>query len=67
MAEEGFKRKLAAILSANVEGNSRLMAEDEETTTLHNIYKGTIVNNCIYLLGNKNKGICPEGGYVLKV
>lgn len=29
MAEEGFKRKLTAILSADVEGYSRLMAEDE--------------------------------------
>ena len=32
MAEEGFKRKLAAILSADVEGYSRLMDDDEETT-----------------------------------
>jgi adenylate cyclase len=32
MAEEGFKRKLAAILSADVEGYSRLMDNDEETT-----------------------------------
>ena len=32
MAEEGFKRKLAAILSADVEGYSRLMREDEEAT-----------------------------------
>jgi adenylate cyclase len=32
MADEGFKRKLAAILSADVEGYSRLMGEDEEAT-----------------------------------
>jgi adenylate cyclase len=32
MAPEGFKRKLAAILSADVEGYSRLMDDDEETT-----------------------------------
>jgi TolB-like protein/class 3 adenylate cyclase len=32
MAEEGFKRKLAAILSADVEGFSRLMDNDEEAT-----------------------------------
>jgi len=32
MAEEGFKRKLAAILSADVEGYSRLMSEDEGAT-----------------------------------
>ncbi len=32
MIEEGFKRKLAAILSADVEGYSRLMDQDEEAT-----------------------------------
>jgi len=32
MAEEGFKRKLTAILSADVEGYSRMMGEDEEAT-----------------------------------
>jgi class 3 adenylate cyclase len=32
MANEGFKRKLSAILSADVEGYSRLMGENEETT-----------------------------------
>jgi adenylate cyclase len=32
MAEQGFKRKLAAILSADVEGYSRLMEDDEEAT-----------------------------------
>ena len=32
MAEDGFKRKLAAILSADVEGYSRLMDDDEEAT-----------------------------------
>ena len=32
MAEEGFKRKLTAILSADVQGYSRLMDDDEEAT-----------------------------------
>jgi adenylate cyclase len=32
MAQEGFKRKLTAILSADVAGYSRLMAEDETAT-----------------------------------
>ena len=32
MAQEGFKRKLTAILSADVKGYSRLMGEDEEAT-----------------------------------
>jgi adenylate cyclase len=32
MTTQDFKRKLSAILSADVEGYSRLMAEDEEAT-----------------------------------
>ena len=32
MEQEDFKRKLTAILSADVEGYSRLMGEDEEST-----------------------------------
>ena len=32
MADEGFKRKLTAILCADFEGYSRLMGEDEEAT-----------------------------------
>ena len=32
MAEEGFKRKLTAILNADVKGYSRLMGEDERGT-----------------------------------
>ena len=32
MTEEGLKRKLTAILSADVEGYSRLMGDDEEST-----------------------------------
>jgi adenylate cyclase len=32
LVEKGFKRKLAAILSADVQGYSRLMGEDEEAT-----------------------------------
>jgi adenylate cyclase len=32
MTDESFKRKLTAILSADVEGYSRLMSEDEEAT-----------------------------------
>jgi TolB-like protein/class 3 adenylate cyclase len=32
MADEGFKRKLTAILSADVEGYSRLMGDDEDAT-----------------------------------
>ena len=32
MTQEGFKRKLTAILSADVEGYSRLMDDDEKAT-----------------------------------
>jgi adenylate cyclase len=32
MGQEGFKRKLTAILSADAVGYSRLMAEDETAT-----------------------------------
>ena len=32
MTDEGFKRKLTAILSADVEGYSRLMDDDEAAT-----------------------------------
>jgi adenylate cyclase len=32
MTQKGFKRKLTAILSADVEGYSRLMGDDEEAT-----------------------------------
>jgi adenylate cyclase len=32
MDTQGFKRKLTAIFSADVEGYSRLMGQDEETT-----------------------------------
>jgi len=35
MAEKGFKRKLTAILSADVVGYSRLMRDDEEATVRH--------------------------------
>ena len=40
MADEGFKRKLTAILSADVEGYSRLMGNVEDTTvhTIHSYY-----------------------------
>ena len=57
MAQEGFKRKLTAIFSADVAGYSRLMGEDEEATirtltayrdvmaTLIQQYNGKIVDS----------------------
>ena len=52
MANEGFKRKLTAILSADVVGYSRLMGNDEEATirTL-NEYRGAICNLVKYYRG----------------
>ena len=56
MAPEGFKRKLTAILNADVEGYSRLMRENEEATirtlttyreamtTLIHKYRGRVVD-----------------------
>jgi adenylate cyclase len=56
MIEEGFKRKLTAILSADVEGYSHLMDDDEESTirtltdyrsamtTLIQQYRGRVVD-----------------------
>ena len=45
MADEGFKRKLTAILSADVKGYSRMMRDDEDSTirTLTN-YRSAISN-----------------------
>ncbi len=47
MTREGFKRKLTVILSADAEGYSRLMGDDEESTirTLTN-YRETMTK-CI--------------------
>ena len=44
MAENGFKRKLTAILSADVEGYSRLMDDNEEATVLTGV-SGIIPSN----------------------
>ncbi len=45
MPEQGYKRKLAAILSADVEGYSRLMSDDEEATVRTiTSYRSTIAN-----------------------
>jgi len=44
MADEGFKRKLAAILSADVEGYSRLMDDDEEATVRIQQFRGRVVD-----------------------
>jgi len=52
MAEEGFKRKLTAILSADAVGYSRLMGDDEEAT----IRTLTEYRDAITALVNQHKG-----------
>jgi len=47
MAEKGFKRKLAAILSADVEGYSRLMDDDEEATVRTLTAYRTAINDLV--------------------
>ena len=45
MTAQEVKRKLAAILSADVKGYSRLMGEDEEATVrILNAYKEVMTN-----------------------
>jgi TolB-like protein/class 3 adenylate cyclase len=47
MAEEGFKRKLAAILSADAEGYSRLMDDNEEATVRTLSMYRTAINDLV--------------------
>jgi adenylate cyclase len=52
MAQETFKRKLTAILSADVAGYSRLMRDDEEDT-VHTLYE---YKEMIFILIERNQG-----------
>jgi len=52
MAEEGFRRKLTAILSADVVGYSRLMGDDEEST----IRTLTIYRSAMTVLIHQHRG-----------
>jgi adenylate cyclase len=52
MTKEGFKRKLAAILSADAEGYSRLMGDDE-VSTIHTL---TIHKESISSLIKQHRG-----------
>ena len=47
MAEKGFKRKLAAILSADVVGYTRLMKNDEEATVRSLAAKRVLITKII--------------------
>ena len=53
MADEGFKRKLAAILSADVEGYSRLMDDDEEATVRTLTSYRTTISNLVQQYGGR--------------
>jgi class 3 adenylate cyclase len=63
MAEKGFKRKLAAILSADVDGYSRLMDDDEEATvrTLTNFR--TAINDLFQQYGGRVVEVDTYSGY----
>ena len=47
MTQDGFKRKLAAILSADVQGYSRLMDDDEEETVRTLTTYRTAINDLV--------------------
>ena len=49
MADAGFKRKLAAIPSAEVEGYSRLMDDDEEATVRTPTASRNAINDLVQL------------------
>ncbi|MGD9262249.1 MAG: tetratricopeptide repeat protein, partial [Desulfobacterales bacterium] len=53
MANEGFERKLTAILSADVEGYSRLMDDDEEATVRTLTSYRTTISNFVEQYGGR--------------
>lgn len=63
MAPENFKRKLTAILSADVKGYSRLMGEDEERTIrILNAYMGVITG---FIQQHRGRVVATGGDSVL--
>ncbi len=54
MAQEGLKRRFAAILGTDVEGYSRLMTENEETTIRTHI-PGSDGNSHSEILGSSGR------------
>jgi len=63
MAAEGLKRKLAAILSADVEGYSRLMGDDE-VSTIHTLtkYKEAMI---VHIRHNRGRLVDAPGDNLL--
>ncbi len=63
MAKEGFKRKLAAVFSADVAGYSRLMGEDEAATlTTLEAYKEVL---CVLIKQHRGRVVSSPGDNVL--
>ena len=63
MATEGFKRKLAAVFSADVAGYSRLMGDDEAATlTTLESYKGVL---CVLIKQHRGRVVASPGDNVL--
>ena len=63
MSEEGFKRKLAAILSADAEGYSRLMGQNEEQTIRRLTSYRTIVSD--FVLQYRGRVVDTPGDNIL--
>ena len=63
MTEEGFKRKLAAILSADAEGYSRLMGQNEEQTIRRLTSYRTIVSD--FVLQYRGRVVDTPGDNIL--
>lgn len=51
MATGKYKRKLAAILHADVTGYSRLMGDDEKATLLCNLLRATVIGFSVLIIG----------------
>ena len=63
MSDEGFKRKLAAILSADVKDYSRLMSADKERTVKDLNACRKIITKCID--GHRGRVVDSPGDNVL--
>ena len=70
MTQEGFKRKLIAILSADVEGYSRLMGENEDETirtliTYRELMSAIIQNHCGRVVDSPGDNLLADFGSVV--
>ena len=70
MTQEGFTRKLIAILSADVEGYSRLMGENEDETirtliTYRELMSAIIQNHCGRVVDSPGDNLLADFGSVV--